>query len=58
MVANKLNRINVEKWDFFALDCRQLGIKNNFDHDRFMEFVRVINLKDKNTSKYNQQLNY
>ncbi|XP_033109308.1 deoxynucleoside triphosphate triphosphohydrolase SAMHD1-like [Anneissia japonica] len=42
IVANKRNGIDVDKWDYFARDCRMLGISNGFDHNRFMKFVRVI----------------
>ena len=42
IVANKRNGIDVDKWDYFARDCHGLGIKNNFDHHRFMKFSRVL----------------
>lgn len=42
IVANKRNGIDVDKWDYIARDCHGLGIKNTFDHDRFMKFARVI----------------
>ena len=42
IVANKRNGIDVDKWDYFARDSHHLGIKNNFDHARFMKFVRVL----------------
>ena len=42
IVANKENGIDVDKWDYFARDCHQLGITNNFDHLRFLKFMRVI----------------
>ncbi|XP_034063432.1 deoxynucleoside triphosphate triphosphohydrolase SAMHD1 [Gymnodraco acuticeps] len=41
IVANKRNGIDVDKWDYFARDCYHLGIKNNFDHGRFIKFARV-----------------
>ncbi|XP_071173860.1 deoxynucleoside triphosphate triphosphohydrolase SAMHD1-like isoform X2 [Mytilus edulis] len=44
IVANKRNGIDVDKWDYFARDCHGLGIKNNFDHHRFMKFSRVLNV--------------
>ncbi|XP_067651408.1 deoxynucleoside triphosphate triphosphohydrolase SAMHD1-like [Haliotis asinina] len=44
IVANKRNGIDVDKWDYFARDCHMLGIKNNFDHNRFMKFSRVISV--------------
>uniref|UniRef100_A0A8C6NS54 Deoxynucleoside triphosphate triphosphohydrolase SAMHD1 n=1 Tax=Nothobranchius furzeri TaxID=105023 RepID=A0A8C6NS54_NOTFU len=41
VVANKRNGIDVDKWDYFARDCHQLGIQNNFDYRRFLKFARV-----------------
>ena len=41
-MANKRNGIDVDKWDYFARDSHHLGMKSNFDHMRFMKFVRVI----------------
>lgn len=41
-MANKRNEIDVDKWDYFARDCHMLGIKNNFDHTRYMKFARVL----------------
>ncbi|BFZ12517.1 hypothetical protein BsWGS_15556 [Bradybaena similaris] len=41
IVANKRNNIDVDKWDYMARDCHQLGIRNNFDHLRFIQFARV-----------------
>ncbi|KAK5923780.1 hypothetical protein CgunFtcFv8_000718 [Champsocephalus gunnari] len=40
-VANERNGIDVDKFDYFARDCHHLGIKNNFDHGRFIKFARV-----------------
>ncbi|KAH9490948.1 SAM domain and HD [Bulinus truncatus] len=42
IVSNKRNGIDVDKWDYFARDCHHLGIKNNFDHNRYMKFARVL----------------
>lgn len=44
IVANKRNGIDVDKWDYFARDCYHLGIRNVFDHHRFMKFARVVNV--------------
>ncbi|XP_064611959.1 deoxynucleoside triphosphate triphosphohydrolase SAMHD1-like [Liolophura sinensis] len=44
IVANKRNGIDVDKWDYFARDCHNLGIRNSFDHDRFIKFARVIDV--------------
>ncbi|XP_078274938.1 deoxynucleoside triphosphate triphosphohydrolase SAMHD1-like isoform X2 [Rhinoraja longicauda] len=41
IVANKRTGIDVDKWDYFARDCHHLGIRNNFDFERFLKFARV-----------------
>ncbi|XP_049920193.1 deoxynucleoside triphosphate triphosphohydrolase SAMHD1-like [Epinephelus moara] len=41
IVANKRNGIDVDKFDYLSRDCYHLGIQNNFDHLRFLKFVRV-----------------
>ncbi|XP_006003881.1 deoxynucleoside triphosphate triphosphohydrolase SAMHD1-like [Latimeria chalumnae] len=46
IVANETNGIDVDKWDYFARDCHHLGLQNNFDHKRFLQFARVVQLKD------------
>ncbi|XP_070575481.1 deoxynucleoside triphosphate triphosphohydrolase SAMHD1-like [Ptychodera flava] len=46
IVANKRNGIDVDKWDYFARDCHNLGIRNNFDYRRFQQFARVIKVDD------------
>ncbi|KAK0062609.1 deoxynucleoside triphosphate triphosphohydrolase SAMHD1 [Biomphalaria pfeifferi] len=51
IVSNKRNGIDVDKWDYFARDCHHLGIKNNFDHNRFMKFARVIKAKGTDTDE-------
>nr|DBA27709.1 TPA: hypothetical protein GDO54_008176 [Pyxicephalus adspersus] len=47
IVANKRNGIDVDKWDYFARDCHHLGIQNNFDHKRYLKFVRVCKVDNK-----------
>ncbi|XP_056446295.1 deoxynucleoside triphosphate triphosphohydrolase SAMHD1-like [Gadus chalcogrammus] len=42
IVSNERNGIDVDKFDYFARDCHHLGIKNNFDHDRFIKFAKVF----------------
>ncbi|XP_067329999.1 deoxynucleoside triphosphate triphosphohydrolase SAMHD1-like isoform X2 [Channa argus] len=42
IVANKKTGIDVDKFDYFARDCHHLGIKNTFDHQRFIMFASVI----------------
>ena len=31
IVANKMNGIDVDKWDYFARDSQSLGIPSNFN---------------------------
>lgn len=47
VVANKKNGIDVDKWDYFARDCHCLGIPNNFDLGRYMQFARVIHVNSR-----------
>ncbi|XP_062897157.1 deoxynucleoside triphosphate triphosphohydrolase SAMHD1-like [Mobula hypostoma] len=47
IVANKKTGIDVDKWDYFARDCHHLGIRNNFDFQRFLKFARVYDVKKK-----------
>ncbi|CAL1530673.1 unnamed protein product [Lymnaea stagnalis] len=42
IVSNLRNGIDVCKWDYMARDCHHLGLRNNFDHSRYMKFARVI----------------
>ncbi|XP_036067209.1 deoxynucleoside triphosphate triphosphohydrolase SAMHD1-like, partial [Oryzias melastigma] len=51
IVSNKLNGIDVDKFDYFARDCHHLGIKNNFDHLRYFKFARVVEV-DKDPRKH------
>lgn len=37
------NKIDVDKWDYFARDSLHLGINNTFDYKRFIFSSRVIN---------------
>ncbi|XP_067260334.1 deoxynucleoside triphosphate triphosphohydrolase SAMHD1-like [Chanodichthys erythropterus] len=41
IVANKVNGIDVDKWDYLARDCYYLGIPNGFDHQRLLKSARV-----------------
>lgn len=47
IVANKRTEIDVDKFDYFSRDCHNLGIRNNFDHKRYMKFARVIDVNGK-----------
>ncbi|XP_055021150.1 deoxynucleoside triphosphate triphosphohydrolase SAMHD1-like isoform X1 [Boleophthalmus pectinirostris] len=42
IVANKRNGLDVDKFDYFARDFHHLGIKNSFDHNRYITFARVL----------------
>ena len=44
-MSNKRNGIDVDKWDYFSRDCANAGLSNNFDHDRFMTFVKVLEVQ-------------
>lgn len=47
IVANKTTGIDVDKFDYFSRDCHNLGIRNNFDHKRYMKFARVLIVDEK-----------
>ncbi|KAK7884216.1 hypothetical protein WMY93_027339 [Mugilogobius chulae] len=40
------NGLDVDKFDYFARDCHHLGIKNSFDHNRYIQFARVIEVEN------------
>ncbi|KAF3860554.1 hypothetical protein F7725_000809 [Dissostichus mawsoni] len=42
IVNNKINGIDVDKFDYFARDSYHLGIKNNFDHGRFIKIAEAF----------------
>ncbi|XP_076809963.1 deoxynucleoside triphosphate triphosphohydrolase SAMHD1-like [Clavelina lepadiformis] len=42
IVSNGPYKVDVDKWDYFARDSYHLGIKNSFDHKRFMKFLKVL----------------
>ncbi|KAK1898998.1 Deoxynucleoside triphosphate triphosphohydrolase SAMHD1 [Dissostichus eleginoides] len=46
IVNNKRTGIDVDKFDYFARDSYHLGIKNNFDHGRFIKFARVCEVDE------------
>nr|XP_039257998.1 deoxynucleoside triphosphate triphosphohydrolase SAMHD1-like [Styela clava] len=47
IISNERNKVDVDKWDYIARDCYQLGMQNGFDHNRFMELMRVCKVKGK-----------
>ncbi|XP_072918222.1 deoxynucleoside triphosphate triphosphohydrolase SAMHD1-like [Hemitrygon akajei] len=46
IVANKQTEIDVDKWDYLARDSYHLGIKNNFDYQRILKYVRVCEVNN------------
>ncbi|KAK7910380.1 hypothetical protein WMY93_015064 [Mugilogobius chulae] len=46
IVSNKRNGLDVDKFDYFARDCYHLGLKNSFDHNRYIKFARVIEVEN------------
>ncbi len=42
IVANKVNEIDCDKFDYFARDCHNLGMKSNFDHLRYINNIRIL----------------
>eukprot|EP00505_MAST-04D_sp_SCG-Rhode-Island_P006796 Stramenopile-MAST_4_protein_6796 len=49
IVANHRNGIDVDKFDYFARDCKHLGIPTSFDAHRLMRFARVLKGPDGKT---------
>ncbi|KAI9340279.1 hypothetical protein BDR26DRAFT_802774, partial [Obelidium mucronatum] len=43
IVNNKRNSVDVDKFDYLARDSYHCGVKVGFDHQRSMQFTRVIN---------------
>uniref|UniRef100_A0A3B4HBT8 HD/PDEase domain-containing protein n=1 Tax=Pundamilia nyererei TaxID=303518 RepID=A0A3B4HBT8_9CICH len=46
IVSNKETGIDVDKFDYVARDCQQLGIPNSFDHQRFIMLARVCDVEE------------
>lgn len=42
IVANKRNGIDCDKFDYFARDCHNVGVKSNFDHTRYLQNIRIL----------------
>ena len=43
-MANKRTGVDVDKFDYFARDCRSLGINNSFDHKYAVESIFFLGL--------------
>ncbi|XP_043984790.1 deoxynucleoside triphosphate triphosphohydrolase SAMHD1-like [Gambusia affinis] len=52
VVSNTRNKIDVDKWEYFARDCHQLGMQNNFDCHRLIKFARVCEVDGMNQICY------
>ena len=48
IVANKVNAIDCDKFDYFARDCHNLGMKSNFDHLRYINNISIMPKPDTN----------
>ena len=46
IVANKQNGIDCDKFDYFARDCANVGVKSTFDHRRYFKNVRIMPVKN------------
>ena len=42
IIANKRNGIDCDRFDYFARDCLNLGVKSNFDHLRYFQNIRIL----------------
>uniref|UniRef100_A0A673G234 HD domain-containing protein n=1 Tax=Sinocyclocheilus rhinocerous TaxID=307959 RepID=A0A673G234_9TELE len=47
IVANKVNGIDVDKWDYLVRDCYYLGIPCGFDSQRLLKSARVCNVNER-----------
>jgi HD superfamily phosphohydrolase len=41
IVANKIYEVDCDKFDYFARDCHNLGMKSNFDHLRYIYNIQI-----------------
>ncbi|XP_053398679.1 deoxynucleoside triphosphate triphosphohydrolase SAMHD1-like isoform X2 [Mercenaria mercenaria] len=42
VVANRVNGIDVDRWDYIARDSLMLGMKTTFEHNRLIQHARVL----------------
>ena len=42
IIANDLNSIDVDKWDYFSRDCHMLGLQHNFQCERTIKLAKVV----------------
>jgi HD superfamily phosphohydrolase len=53
IVANTRNSIDVDKFDYLARDCLNLGIKSSYDHSRlFLSFYLQLSQVNEFQSNY------
>eukprot|EP00941_MAST-03F_sp_MAST-3F-sp1_P002209 g2209.t1 len=55
IVANHRTSIDVDKFDYFARDCHQLGIPKTFDASRLMKFSKVVVMDGKSEIAYHKK---
>lgn len=48
IIANDLNNIDVDKWDYFSRDCHMLGLHHTFQCERSITIARLV----KHNGKY------
>ncbi|CAB4041818.1 deoxynucleoside triphosphate triphosphohydrolase SAMHD1 [Paramuricea clavata] len=41
IVANKIYEVDCDKFDYFARDCHNLGMKSNFDYLRYINNIQI-----------------
>ena len=42
IVANKVTGIDVDKWDYYARDCRYLGVEQDFQWRQAKEGMHAL----------------
>ncbi|XP_021932855.1 deoxynucleoside triphosphate triphosphohydrolase SAMHD1 isoform X3 [Zootermopsis nevadensis] len=46
IISNQENGIDVDRWDYFLRDAKQLNLNISFDYSRILEFCRVIEVNN------------
>ncbi|XP_046843284.1 deoxynucleoside triphosphate triphosphohydrolase SAMHD1-like [Xenia sp. Carnegie-2017] len=46
IVSNKQNGVDCDKFDYFARDCANVGVKSTFDHQRYFKNVRIMSIDE------------
>lgn len=54
IISNYRNGIDVDKFDYFERDSKQMGFKNNFNYERYINSTRVISSKEEVNNDLNQ----